>query len=567
MNACPRSPLSLPRRLARVALILGVLEAAACGGDDSQSPGNQEEPVTAGCREGTLSQSPALYRVCFPAAWNGDLVVYAHGYVSADEPLAIPDDAVEGQPIEQIVNGLGYGYATTSYRANGLVADQAVDDVAQLVEEIRGRFTPDPSRVVVVGVSEGGLVAALTAEQHDDLFDAALAMCGPIGDFAGQVDYLGDFRVLFDYYFPGVIPGGPVDVPDTVRAQWNTIYVPKVTAALQADAATTLELLTVAGAPHDPQDLPSAGATVLGILWYDIFALPDARARLGGQPYDNQGRDVSWLVRRRRAQRRRRAGERGSDRARGPRRVRDLGRAHDSRRDPAHAGGSDRPCQPGGPVRGQGGGERGLGPAPAAGTRPLRALHLHGPRGASGVQRGHRAGGRRPPGRLTEAEMRIGVLSDTHGLLRPEVFDVFSGVDHILHGGDVGREAILDELQAIAPLTAVYGNTDVWALRHRLPRVARVELDGFTIIVTHGDQLGSPTPDRLQAEFPDAEIIVFGHTHRPVLTLVDTVVTVMNPGGAGPRRFDLPASVGILELEPGIPPRGRLVPLTPADAD
>ena len=163
--------------------------------------------------------------------------------------------------------------------------------------------------------------------------------------------------------------------------------------------------------------------------------------------------------------------------------------------------------------------------------------------------------------------MRIGVLSDTHWLLRPEVFDVFSGVDHILHGGDVGPEAILDELRAIAPLTAVYGNTDGWALRHRLPRVARVELDGFTIIVTHGDQLGSPTPDRLQAEFPDAEIIVFGHTHRPVLTLVDTVVTVMNPGGAGPRRFDLPASVGILELEPGIPPRGRLVPLTPADAD
>ena len=73
-----------------------------------------------------------------------------------------------------------------------------------------------------------------------------------------------------------------------------------------------------------------------------------------------------------------------------------------------------------------------------------------------------------------------------------------------------------------------------------------------------------PTPERLQAAFPDAEIIVFGHTHRPLLTLVDVVVTVMNPGGAGPRRFDLPASVGILELEPGIPPRGRLVPADPA---
>jgi putative phosphoesterase len=163
--------------------------------------------------------------------------------------------------------------------------------------------------------------------------------------------------------------------------------------------------------------------------------------------------------------------------------------------------------------------------------------------------------------------MRIGVISDTHGLLRPEVFEVFDRVDYILHAGDVGPESILDELATIAPVTAVYGNTDGWALRRRLPQVARIELEGFTIVVTHGDQLGSPTPESLQAEFPDAEIIVFGHTHRPVLTLVDVVVTVMNPGGAGRRRFDLPASVGILELEPGIPPRGRLVPLTPADAD
>ena len=161
--------------------------------------------------------------------------------------------------------------------------------------------------------------------------------------------------------------------------------------------------------------------------------------------------------------------------------------------------------------------------------------------------------------------MRIGVIADTHGLLRREVFEVFAEVDHILHGGDVGTESILDELQAIAPVTAVYGNTDGSALRSKLPRVARVELDGFTIIVTHGDQFGSPTPEQLQAEYPDAEIIVFGHTHRPLLTLVDMVVTVMNPGGAGPRRFDLPASVGILELEPGIPPRARLVPLTPLD--
>lgn len=157
--------------------------------------------------------------------------------------------------------------------------------------------------------------------------------------------------------------------------------------------------------------------------------------------------------------------------------------------------------------------------------------------------------------------MRLGIISDTHGLLRPDVFEVFSQVDHILHAGDIGPASLLTELEALAPVTAVYGNTDDWDLRRRLPRVARVQLDGFEIVVTHGDQFGSPTPELVQAAFPDAEIIVFGHTHRPVLTLVDVVVTVMNPGAAGQKRFDLQPSVGIMELEAGIPPRARIVAL------
>jgi putative phosphoesterase len=157
--------------------------------------------------------------------------------------------------------------------------------------------------------------------------------------------------------------------------------------------------------------------------------------------------------------------------------------------------------------------------------------------------------------------VRLGILSDTHGLLRPDVFEIFSQVDHILHAGDVGPPSLLTELETLAPVTAVYGNTDDWDLRHRLPQVAQVQLDGFEIVVTHGDQFGSPTPEVLQAAFPDAEIIVFGHTHRPVLTLVDVVVTVMNPGSAGKRRFGLRPSVGIMELEPGIPPRARIVPI------
>ena len=146
-------------------------------------------------------------------------------------------------------------------------------------------------------------------------------------------------------------------------------------------------------------------------------------------------------------------------------------------------------------------------------------------------------------------------------MLRPQVFEIFREVDHILHGGDVGSEDLLIELHAIAPVTAVYGNTDGVELRAKLPQVAEIELDGFSIVVTHGDQFGSPTPAKLVEAFPQGEIIIFGHSHKPLLELVDKTITVMNPGGAGAPRFGIPPSVGILELEPGIPPRGRIVSL------
>ncbi len=145
--------------------------------------------------------------------------------------------------------------------------------------------------------------------------------------------------------------------------------------------------------------------------------------------------------------------------------------------------------------------------------------------------------------------MRLGVISDTHGVLRPQVFEIFKEVDHILHGGDVGRSDLLVELRALAPVTAVYGNSDGFELRSQLPQVAEIELDGF------------PNPTKLHEAFPGAEIIIFGHSHRPLLELVDKTVTVMNPGGAGAPRFGIAPSVGILELEAGIPPRGRIVAL------
>ena len=163
--------------------------------------------------------------------------------------------------------------------------------------------------------------------------------------------------------------------------------------------------------------------------------------------------------------------------------------------------------------------------------------------------------------------MRLGIISDTHGLLRPEVLEVFSGVDLILHAGDIGSPELLAELEALAPVRAVWGNTDGFDIRRLVPEVIEMRLEGFDFLVVHGHQLGSPTPEALHDRWPDAEIVIYGHTHRPLLVTVDQVVTVMNPGGAGARRFDLPASVGIMELEPGIPPRARLVPLTAAGED
>lgn len=161
--------------------------------------------------------------------------------------------------------------------------------------------------------------------------------------------------------------------------------------------------------------------------------------------------------------------------------------------------------------------------------------------------------------------MRVGVISDTHGKLTPQVFDVFGSVDQILHGGDIGSVDLLDELGTLAPVTAVYGNTDGFDVRARCPQVASTELDGFMVVVTHGDQFGSPTPGRLRAAYPDADIIIYGHTHRASLELVDRTVTVMNPGSAGLAQGNQMPSVGILELEPGLPPRARLISLGSAD--
>lgn len=142
--------------------------------------------------------------------------------------------------------------------------------------------------------------------------------------------------------------------------------------------------------------------------------------------------------------------------------------------------------------------------------------------------------------------MRIGLISDTHGRLRTEVFEIFDGVQRILHAGDIGPPDLLTELEALAPVTAVWGNTDGHLLRAALPEAAPIEVDGWRIVVVHGHQLGSPTPAGLRAAHPDVDLIVYGHTHRPLVDEGDPLV--VNPGSAGAARFGIPPSVAILTL-------------------
>jgi putative phosphoesterase len=142
----------------------------------------------------------------------------------------------------------------------------------------------------------------------------------------------------------------------------------------------------------------------------------------------------------------------------------------------------------------------------------------------------------------------IGLISDTHGLLRPSVHTALAGVDLILHAGDVGGSEILDELRIIAPVKAVYGNTDAPG-EPDLQEELIVSSDGISIHVSHGHELGAPTAKRLLAAYPQ-DVLVYGHTHRQLVSRVDGRL-VINPGAAGPRRFDVEPSVARLTISNG----------------
>jgi hypothetical protein len=142
--------------------------------------------------------------------------------------------------------------------------------------------------------------------------------------------------------------------------------------------------------------------------------------------------------------------------------------------------------------------------------------------------------------------MVIGVISDTHGLLRPEAVAALRGVEHILHAGDVGDIAILDKLREIAPVTAIRGNIDVSGACAELPATDVVELGGSLFYLVH-----SVHDLDINPVAAGVAMVVSGHSHKASVQVRNGVV-YFNPGSAGPRRFSLPVTVGLVTVEDGV---------------
>ena len=244
-----------------------------------------------------------------------DWIVFAHGYVPAGAP---PDTAWEqlklpdGSTIPALVNGLGYGFAASEYSKNGLAIKEGIHDTVALAQYLRDNR--GARNVYLVGASEGGLITTLIMEGSsqfmdglDNPFNGAVSACGPNGDFRLQINYLGDFRVLFDYFFHPIFPGSkwyplppysPVNVPPDVTKDWlnplfggASLYQAQVVATIAnpANAGKVAELMRTSRAAVDPSNPATAITTALGALNYDIVGTNNATDTLKVQPYTNRG--------------------------------------------------------------------------------------------------------------------------------------------------------------------------------------------------------------------------------------------------------------------------------------
>jgi hypothetical protein len=262
--------------LAIFALLLPVSLAAQCANTTYQDPG-------------------ATYYISVPQApcFNGDVILFAHGYVPVGSPagtwlsqLALPD----GTSLPALVNSYGFGFAASGFSKDGLAILQGITDTKALTAVISGLGVP-VNKYFIAGASEGGLIAAKSVES-DPTYSGGVAVCGPVGSFQKQIDYVGDVRVLFDYFFPGVLTsagGDATHIPPALILHWYDTYEQAVRNAVNSNFFATFQLINTAKIPIGLSYANAADA-ITGVLWYNVFATNDANATLGGNPYGNIGR-------------------------------------------------------------------------------------------------------------------------------------------------------------------------------------------------------------------------------------------------------------------------------------
>lgn len=235
----------------------------------------------------------ALYAMFVPAAWNGRLAIYAHGFIDPEAPIALPDEApADVAPwvveLRETLLAAGYAVAYSSYAENGW----AVKDGAERTHELRDLFIARfgaPTHVYILGRSLGALITVMLAEKFPAAYQGALALCGPVGGGKLEIDYVGNVRVLFDYFYFGVILGDAVNVPP-MEFTPDSPLVKKIIAAILADPVSAVQLASV-----DQVKLPYTTPgqlinSIVRVLGYHVRGTNDLLARTGGQvPFGNIG--------------------------------------------------------------------------------------------------------------------------------------------------------------------------------------------------------------------------------------------------------------------------------------
>ena len=288
-------------------LFCATLLLLSCGRNDPLSPRSAEtgplasQPIQALRASRTLSESGpqhlsgtigpgALYEIDVPAEWNGDLVLYAHGYTLPQLPVSVPNASDGAGAIRTQLVERGFAVAVTSFSENGYAAAEG----ARQVHQLRGLFVDrvgNPNRVFLIGQSLGGLIGIELAEKHSAEYAGALLVSGVLGGTRRQVNYVGDTRVIFDCLWPGVIPGTVTDVPDGAFPQGAILQ------ALASDPAKLGALLCTFRDPRfrlpgtTPTQFVTSAVRVLGFQW---LAAEDLIARTHQHElYDND--DVAFV--------------------------------------------------------------------------------------------------------------------------------------------------------------------------------------------------------------------------------------------------------------------------------